>query len=106
MKWTEKGDYDLISSPNYFDGERVIRRRVNILSISEDGNERIIRKFLFKPLCIGKEKKWLEFVKIKQKKIYVDMDIPYWENIEWIDDYTVSMQYGNKSCGICNETRN
>ena len=45
MKWTER-EYDYVSSPSINDGERVIKKRVNVLSISKDGNERIIRKFL------------------------------------------------------------
>jgi len=75
-------EFDYVSSPSKNDSERVIKKRVNIISIN--GDERIIRKFLFKPLYICGERRWLEFAEIKQKKVYIDMDIPYWENVEWI----------------------
>ena len=85
MKWTEK-EFDFISSPCANDSERIIKRRVNVLFISKSGDMRIIRRFLFKPFCLNGIKKWLEFAKIIQRKIRVDMDIPYWESIKWTDN--------------------
>lgn len=77
MKWIKKQKKD---SPN-------------------DGELRIISKFLYYPMCIDDEYRWLEKVKIKQE--YMKMELHecrgifggdsfyttggYWRNLEYID---------------------
>ena len=52
------------------------------------GNTRIITKFLWLPIEINFQTRWLETAKIKQlcKSSGINTeDGYYWENIEWID---------------------
>lgn len=57
------------------------------IELPKDGKTRIIKRFLFLPICIGNEYRWLEIATIKQ--FY---DIPStnifvgeWNNSAWID---------------------
>lgn len=55
------------------------------LKIRERGQTRIVFKFLWRPLKLQGQTRWLEMAKVKQ---WSDMyaDIPKWEDIEWADD--------------------
>lgn len=65
--------------------------KFKLTPIPTSGSSRIIRKFLFLPLRIKREVRWLEFAHIKQ----IRMDAwfgssrvhpAYWEDVEWIED--------------------
>ena len=50
----------------------------------QEGNKRNVHKFLFKPLCIGSECRWLERVTIEQKykSCYWNGG---WKNVRFVD---------------------
>lgn len=51
------------------------------------GETRIIEKFLYAPVTIDSQTRWLEHVKIRQICKYYGEDYGYhWENYEWIDN--------------------
>lgn len=52
----------------------------------EDGTTRVVRRFLFFPLCLKSEYRWLEFVKIKQR---------YWAH----ETYWYKNSFGGESLG-------
>lgn len=57
------------------------------MKLEKDGDTRIIKKFLLLPEEAGDERRWLEFVKIKQKFVVWDLRHPGdWENMVFIDD--------------------
>lgn len=56
----------------------------------EDGEIRIITRFLFIPKYFEKEYRWLEIVKIQQRYAGVIIDYGnilggYWVNVKWVD---------------------
>lgn len=67
--------------------------------IPNDGEKRVVSKFLYFPLCINNEYRWLEKVKVEQE--YVGVEIHscrgafgsdsfyttggYWMNLEYVD---------------------
>ncbi|MCP5063605.1 MAG: hypothetical protein GY936_14255 [Ignavibacteriae bacterium] len=54
--------------------------------IPADGQERIKYKFLFFPLTVGNEQRWLERVKVLQKYSYGNWAIGQgWHNKKFID---------------------
>jgi len=51
------------------------------------GSQRVIRKFLWFPLEIDNQIRWLEIAKIRQICKYHGEEFGYaWENYEWVDD--------------------
>jgi hypothetical protein len=51
----------------------------------QEGDTRVITKFLFRPRCIGKEHRWLEMAKISQK---LELQMAYYmgcSKLEWVD---------------------
>lgn len=61
-----------------------MRRKIKI---PNDGDTRIIKVFLIRPLRIGNEERWLEVTQIKQ--VYRGRKTPLsergWINTEWVD---------------------
>lgn len=52
----------------------------------QEGDTRIVRRFLFWPVCIQDEWRWLGLALIKQKYQHVTRTGLYkWFNREWID---------------------
>ena len=49
------------------------------------GDYRIITKFLFLPVVIDNEVRWLEKVTIRQR-YYEGFAYSWWENLAWIDE--------------------
>lgn len=54
------------------------------LTPPEDGDERVIRCFLFLPKVVDDEWRWLEFADIRQR-FYVWMESSGWEDVSWED---------------------
>lgn len=55
------------------------------LKIREKGQTRIVFKYLWLPLTLQGQTRWLELAKVKQwSNMYAD--ITKWEDIEWADD--------------------
>lgn len=54
----------------------------------KDKEERIIKKFLFMPLEIKSEVRWLEFAKIKQEFVVTRAPFSwsYWRDIEFVNN--------------------
>ena len=49
---------------------------------------RVVRRFLFIPMCLGGEWRWLEHAGIKQMydvPDYADMGEGGWKNMEWVE---------------------
>lgn len=57
------------------------------ISIPDEGEIRVIKKYLFFPRKIDGEWRWFEWVKIRQK-YYINWIGLWseWEDIEWIDE--------------------
>lgn len=57
--------------------------------IIEEGEIRIINRFLILPTFIYYNgfwnNRWLEWAKIKQKRVYDQFDGYYWANVEFVD---------------------
>jgi hypothetical protein len=61
----------------------------------QQGNKRVIQKFLFFPLTLEHQTRWMEIVKIRQICNFrqpahlegSDVESKYfWDNLEWVDD--------------------
>lgn len=61
-----------------------------IINESMFGTQRIIEKFLWFPVEIDYQLRWLEKVKIKQICVIADEEFSesgyIWKNVEWVDD--------------------
>ena len=54
----------------------------------EIGDTRVIRKFLFFPLKLNYDWRWLEYANIKQEFVWYDAYYdrhPVWENVKFVD---------------------
>lgn len=51
-----------------------------------EGETREVRKFLFLPLGIGLELRWLEFVIIRQQVRVRSFESYFWENIAFVEE--------------------
>jgi hypothetical protein len=71
----------------------------------EKGQTRIIIKFLWRPLTLQNQTRWLELAKVKQwSNMYADM--LKWEDIEWADDAKFVDDEGKKQeVSIIDETK-
>ena len=65
--------------------------RCKIVDNREEGQQRIISKYLYLPKRIGDERRWLERCKIKQTLYYM-FDVTCgqgwweWRDSEWVED--------------------
>lgn len=70
--------------------EDCIMKIGEIINESMFGTQRVIEKFLWLPVEIDYQIRWLERVKIKQNCIVDDNEFSEsgyrWKNIEWVDD--------------------
>lgn len=56
------------------------KRRVNKIS-----DTRVKHKFLFLPLCIKNEWRWLEKTKWEQQCVHYDGFDYFWKNTKWVE---------------------
>ncbi len=64
-----------------------------------DGDNRIIRRFLFIPKTLQEQTRWLELARIKQ--VFVNGILnDYWRDIEWVDQ-DVHMSCSKLVCPQC-----
>ncbi|RPI85144.1 MAG: hypothetical protein EHM34_02365 [Nitrosopumilales archaeon] len=62
----------------------------DIYNESTVGSFRVVSKFLWQPVTIDGQTRWLERAKIKQICKFYGEEFGYrWENHEWIDDERV-----------------
>lgn len=79
----------------YNEREREMRIRYNLPEMYEDSQYRTIGQFLWRPLLIGNEMRWLEFAFILQEDMAapnwargIKWRIEDWENVVWLDKET------------------
>ena len=49
------------------------------------GEKRVVREFLWLPLTLNYETRWLETASINQKLDYDILGTPFWRNKSWAD---------------------
>ena len=67
----------------------------NLFKDSSLGSQRIIRKFLWFPVTIDFQTRWLEWARIRQMCKSLGEEYGYyWQDMEWIDDDEMPMCQG------------